>query len=316
MSEYFKHRIDYINSWPNVELFQVEKQYREKCEDLRAKGKELFLPMKMWYSEDRDYNIAISQIMDSLDMMPYYPNHAFLFLAAALDNLLDKKIRGGNTTEHLKNFADKLEDIETKNVSLQNTFKSLYNVIPMQACGFLANAIFTNEHNKRKGDTIGPSQAYKRVTQDEHGSELPDRSSIVRAIQIKYHIEDKIGKETIRNVASLFKKILNENKIELNGTQILISENFRLDLLLSGLIYSFRNAGAHGKSMAFSKSSLTDMKRYALNYFCFLSTYTVLMSLLIDTLFDGNAQEKYNELYTVVNENCEMMRSFFGHNLG
>lgn len=320
MSEYFKHRIDYINSWPNVELFPVEKQYRVKCDDLKVKGKNLFLPMKMWYSEDRDYNIAISHIMDSLDMMPYYPNHAFLFLFSALDGLLKNKYENKNITACLKLCIIDIDSLQRAHSDVANILNLLFSIIPLRACYFLANTIYTKQiDNKSDGSVeLKDSLARNRVIRDENNVLVDERCRIIDAIQRKYLISDKIPKESARDVACLLKKIFIKDEISLVDSNFNITQSFRLHLLLSGLIYSFRNDEAHGNSMAFSKSSLTDMNRYALNYFCFLSAYVILMVLLIMSYINGDKEKekKYKQLFTITKDNCTSMKEFFGNHLG
>ena len=318
MSEYFKHRIDYINNWPNVTYFGAEEIYRKRCDELEKKGEILFLPIKMWVSADKGYNICISHLIDSLDMLPYYPNHGFLFAFVALDHLLGVKyIRENNLTKKLKIFADYLYKLEQDYSSIKYIFQNLYQILPVQACILMANAIFnkTVRINADNTTRLEESKAYKRVTQDNNGGICTYRKDIIDAITRKYSISDKLALETQRQVACLFKKIFISDDVQIDGIAVTDSEKLRQHLLLSGIIYSFRNMGAHGSSMAFSKSSLTDMKRYALNFFCFLSVYTVLVIGMIDLYYTDDKAEKYSELEKATIKNCNQMSGFFGHNL-
>ena len=318
MEDYSKIRIQYINNWPNVTYFGAEEIYRKKYDELTAKGENLFSPTKMWINMDKEYNICISHLIDSLDMLPYYPNHGFLFAFVALDRLLSAKYSGeSNLTKKLKMFADYLYKLEQTYSSIKCVFQNLYHILPIQSCILLANAIFNKTMSKNADNTtkVEESNAYKRITKDSNAKTCTYRKNIIDAITRKYSIGDKLEPKVQRQVACLFKKIFICDGVQIDGVDVTDYEKLRHHLLVSGIIYSFRNMGAHGSSMAFSKSSLTDMKRYALNYFCFLSVYTISMIGMIDLYYTDDKVEKYSELEKTTKKNCSQMRNFFGHNL-
>ena len=66
MEDYKRKRVDYINQWPQSSLFDAELQYYQRCEAfVETNGVQPFLPLKMWYEADKDYNIALSRIIES-----------------------------------------------------------------------------------------------------------------------------------------------------------------------------------------------------------------------------------------------------------
>ena len=79
------------------------------------------------------------------------------------------------------------------------------------------------------------------------------------------------------------------------------------------MIYSLRNDAIHGSSMSSTKSSKTDLVRYANNYYSFLSIYVLLMLLLIEGSFSDEKKKEtyYNELLIVTKNNIADYKSLF-----
>lgn len=123
----------------------------------------------------------------------------------------------------------------------------------------------------------------------------------IDAIFRHYHYDPLHFNDSIRQSALLYRKIFANNTIVVDGTTFNITDNLRLHLLVSGIIYSLRNDSLHGSSMSSTKSSKTTPKRYAMNYYCYLATYTLLMLLLVDksTMPEANKNSKYAELKNI-----------------
>jgi hypothetical protein len=69
--------------------------------------------------------------------------------------------------------------------------------------------------------------------------------------------------------------------------------------------------------MSSTKSSKTTPKRYAMNYYCYLATYTLLMLLLVNksTMPEANKNSKYAELKNITLSNVTDFGNLFGNHL-
>lgn len=290
MSNYVQKRVDYINNWPKSQPFSAEQNYEKRCNNfIETHQTYPFRPVKVWWSNDDTYNRTISHLIDSLDMMPYHPNFSFQFIFSGLDYFTNK-LYSKNTTSNLKHTIADLVALIQQNADIKRTLDSLFEVLPVNTSLYLYQCLYGNSgHN---------SNVKNRVCTDQNNSRIPNHDSITNLVFSKYGYDPaNYNNGLIRNGALLYRKMFVLDTVEINGQSITISNELRLYLLLCGVIYSLRNDALHGSSMSSTKSSLTSPERYASNYYCFLTTYTVLMIMLImKTITDRmNQSEKYLE---------------------
>ena len=310
MEDYKRKRVDYINQWPQSSLFDAELQYYQRCEAfVETNGVQPFLPLKMWYEADKDYNIALSRIIESLESMPTKPHHAFSYAFICFD-LYSEKIAptGKNITERIKYIIDRIDLLAQQNPDIDQLLKDLFSSIPMQSTLFMYKVLFE--------DLSSNDQVYKRVTKDYNGVDNANRKALLNSIYQKYGYDKTQFGSSIRKGSALLRKLLFQNSIILGNDTYTIDRIIRLHLLLSGFLYSLRNSSAHGDSISITKSSNTSPERYALNYYAFLSMYCICLLLLIDgsTAIDENT--KYKELSTVMGNNISNMKKLFGSHMG
>ena len=290
MSNYVQKRVDYINNWPKNQTYP-------------------FRPVKVWWSNDDTYNRTISHLIDSLDMMPYHPNFSFQFIFSGLDYFTNK-LYSKNTTSNLKHTIADLVALIQQNADIKRTLDSLFEVLPVNTSLYLYQCLYGNSgHN---------SNVKNRVCTDQNNSRIPNHDSITNLVFSKYGYDPaNYNNGLIRNGALLYRKMFVLDTVEINGQSITISNELRLYLLLCGVIYSLRNDALHGSSMSSTKSSLTSPERYASNYYCFLTTYTVLMIMLImKTITDPmNQSKKYLELKNTTLENVQNFKLLFGNHI-
>lgn len=309
MQDFKKKRIEYINNWPKSKLFPAEEIYKNKCIQFEQEGRKLFQQLRMWESSDENYNMAISHLIDCLEMLPLKPNHAFLFLFFAIDSYSEIIFQNMNMTNRLKKMADTFATQAVSNIDLLDIFNTLFEVMPVQVGVFLLNELYTPSVSG-----VPCSQCYKRVTEDEKNTIVLDRKDLLDSIWSKY-FQGSPNNDSIRKCSCLLRKLFLQDKVLINGKNFDITLSTRLHILISGVIYSFRNKTTHGDSMAFSKSSMCDQKRYALNYFCFFTSYVILMILLINGDYSGDKNLKIKELKDITIANCNSIKKFFGSNL-
>ena len=310
MSNYVQKRVDYINNWPKSQPFSAEQNYEKRCNNfIETHQTYPFRPVKVWWSNDDTYNRTISHLIDSLDMMPYHPNFSFQFIFSGLDYFTNK-LYSKNTTSNLKHTIADLVALIQQNADIKRTLDSLFEVLPVNTSLYLYQCLYGNSgHN---------SNVKNRVCTDQNNSRIPNHDSITNLVFSKYGYDPaNYNNGLIRNGALLYRKMFVLDTVEINGQSITISNELRLYLLLCGVIYSLRNDALHGSSMSSTKSSLTSPERYASNYYCFLTTYTVLMIMLImKTITDPMKQsKKYLELKNTTLENVQNFKLLFGNHI-
>lgn len=310
MSNYVQKRVDYINNWPKSQPFSAEQNYEKRCNNfIETHQTHPFRPVKVWWSNDDTYNRTISHLIDSLDMMPYHPNFSFQFIFSGLDYFTNK-LYSKNTTSNLKHTIADLVALIQQNADIKRTLDSLFEVLPVNTSLYLYQCLYGNSgHN---------SNVKNRVCTDQNNSRIPNHDSITNLVFSKYGYDPaNYNNGLIRNGALLYRKMFVLDTVEINGQSITISNELRLYLLLCGVIYSLRNDALHGSSMSSTKSSLTSPERYASNYYCFLTTYTVLMIMLImKTITDPmNQSKKYLELKNTTLVNVQNFKLLFGNHI-
>lgn len=310
MSNYVQKRVDYINNWPKSQPFSAEQNYEKRCNNfIETHQTHPFRPVKVWWSNDDTYNRTISHLIDSLDMMPYHPNFSFQFIFSGLDYFTNK-LYSKNTTSNLKHTIADLVALIQQNADIKRTLDSLFEVLPVNTSLYLYQCLYGNSgHN---------SNVKNRVCTDQNNSRIPNHDSITNLVFSKYGYDPaNYNNGLIRNGALLYRKMFVLDTVEINGQSITISNELRLYLLLCGVIYSLRNDALHGSSMSSTKSSLTSPERYASNYYCFLTTYTVSMIMLImKTITDPmNQSKKYLELKNTTLENVQNFKLLFGNHI-
>lgn len=302
MSEYSRKRIAYINSWPNVEPFDAEKEYQKRCSDYSDKyGSVPFLPMKMWDNDDITYNIFVSKLIDSLEMMPLWPNRAFAFLFGGFDYYSGVIIRNGNMTIRLKRIATEIIELTKVNCDVWEIIKLLFDEIPMSVSAYIYKREFTD------------TKVYNRVANDECDKPT-HRKQLLLSINAKYGF-DANSPGTIRKANALIRRLFRNDTIDVDGNSFNISNEDRLQILLSGLLYTLRNDTLHGLSISMTKSSQTSARRYALNYYSFLALYTISMIFVIRNDMTINENEKYVLLKQSISDNISNMKALFGNQL-
>ena len=304
MSDYVQKRINYINDWPNCTPFEAEENYKHRCDQfLEINHRYPLTLMKLWIDADDNYNRAISHVIDSLDVMPYHPNFAFSFAFSSLDYYCKRVYSKKNITCCLKKLADDISDLSSQDSDVHDLLKPLFLAIPVSGTMYLYKNLCGLKTD---------NNAYTRVTTNIDNRKNCARSQLIDSINQKY------GQDTTnRNPALLYRRIFSEDQLSIDNVIFKITNNTRLHLLLSGIIYTLRNDSLHGSSMSSTKSSKTTPKRYALNYYGYLATYTILMIFFIkcSSMSDIEKRTKYSELKDVTIKNMSDFREFFGNHI-
>jgi len=309
MRDFKMMRIEYINNWPNSEKFPHEKEYEALVNNFET-GKKLFSPMSYSYSTDREYNIAISFMIDALDMLPNYPNFAFEFIFKAVDIYSEKLYATiPQLTQRLQNLVDYEITNLFSNTNFLKVVEKLFKEIPNSTCQYLY-ARLLDEYDEsqtiynQKGKC---KQIIGRIV--KRGNDINQYSNLAKILEYackKYKYDSDNYSESIRKGSRFIFNIFTKDEMDIDGCIVELNTSDKLTLWINGVLFTMRNDRAHGDGISSFKSSLTSLKTYAHNYFCFLSVY-ILLSAMLEPTKVGNEETLSN-----FTNNIESYRSLFG----
>lgn len=313
-------RHEYIKNWPNVQPFKEEKDYENKILRFKEEGNELFLPHPISYSSDKDHNIAVSFIIDALDVMPIHPNFAFDFIFRAFDQYSGKLFNSNNLKASLDKGIDKWVEIISQNAKAEMFFNKLLENIPQITGQYLQARIFKGYDGSKNAEDNG-GLVLKRLL----ASEKKGRVTVVHNQKMKKIIEGSFRKfgfnerdydYSIRDGSRFLLVYLKKDSVKLpdsnnNDEEITVDLVDKMHLLVHGILYTMRNDRVHGDSSSSFKSSKASFRTYAHNHFCFISMYFLLHLLMIDP-----TSNEMNTLITTMDKNVDNYVEFYKSVLG
>lgn len=309
MSTDFKEkRIDYLNNWPNVEPFDIEKEYYGLVKKIKKESGTIFIPFQLKKNNDVSYNKTISFMIEAVDQIEKYPNFSYEFIFKAYDCFMDLYYP---SIIQITDKNKKLCDNEWKNILnshsvLMRAFEKLIAVIPVKACQYLYI---------RLTERTGENKAYQRVTTDVSGGSSNyslKRKDFVDAIETKYGVDYTNYAESIRNASLLYRYILKNNSISVDTKKYSIITEDKLHILVSGFLYTLRNDIMHGSSISITKSSKTTLGTFAIDYFAYLLLYYLLIILIIGKFSNDYPVDVYDRLADNIEKNINLYKQLFG----
>lgn len=308
-------RHEYIKNWPNVQPFEVESNYENKILLFKEEGNDLFLPHPISYSSDKDRNIAISFIIDALDVMPKHPNFAFDFTFRAFDQYSGKLFGEKTLKGTLKRSINQWVALINSNNDAKVFLNKLLENIPQITTQYLYTRIF-KEYDGSKPAEENEGFLLKRLLDRE----MKNKKWVANDAKMKDVIEltfKKFGfdgldySDTIRKGSRFFRAYFNKDSVELpisdkKNVKISVELVDKLHLLVNGILYTMRNDRAHGSSSSSFKSSTASLRTYAHNHFCFISIYFLLHLLMIDP-----TSNEIDDLVDVMNKNVDNYVKFY-----
>lgn len=299
-------RIDYLNNWPNVVPFEIEEQYCKKVEEIKELENTIFVPYPLKYEENADYNKAVSFMIEAVEELEKYPNHAFEFMFKSYDTF-SKIIYSDNITDRNRRLCDnKWSLIITSNNKLNDAICLLLESIPMKACQYIYSRM-CNRHSK----------AYNRVVKEIGGMiDNTNRKNIIESIENKYGYDFNNYSESIRLASALYRIMLKNREIDVNNSKYSVSMCDKLHFIISGYIYTLRNDTMHGSTISITKSSKANMSTYANNYYAFMFLYYLVNILILDEYSSDYNINKYDELADNIKQNIKLYKLIFGNHIG
>ncbi|MFD7909071.1 hypothetical protein ACFV4G_43410 [Kitasatospora sp. NPDC059747] len=273
-----QQRIDHFNLWPKAQKFEAEKRFAELLEPYPLE--DLFFPYQLPDTDNKESHIMISYLLDAVDSLPYRPDHAFDWVWRAFE-FSCKQVPGckENTTKALRSVSTKLDDYFVANSEVGDAFFDLVSRVPIRTCKFLLKKIVDEGGYEFVGDGYKGFSIFAKRLLFANGAPPVVSASIQSVLHyLSWHYR-AVGGAELRNGATLLRRILRGEKVELGGIFYQLSRPEILFLTLSGLAYAFRNGRAHAESIAPFRSSLAKVQTYAHCWFMFLIIYELTFAL-------------------------------------
>jgi len=132
---------------------------------------------------------------------------------------------------------------------------------------------------------------------------------IIQKIKLKY---DYSNIEERRKGSRFLYRLLKGDELNIDGEIIKADFDQKLNFLINGILYTFRNDRAHGGIISPFRSSKATMKTYAHCSFCFLTGYYLLLALIH---FRSDKLILTTELKRNYSDNLKMYKELYGRNL-
>lgn len=227
-ADFKKKRIEYLNNWPNVEPFEIERQYYETVDKVKNDNGTIFKPFQLKRNEDVLYNKTISFVIESMDQLEKYPNFSYEFIFKAYDCFIEHYYSSvSQITDKNKMLCNnEWRNILSSNSKLMTAFGKMISDIPVKACQYTYIRIF---------DKTRSNKAYQRVTTDISGgisSTSNNRKEFIDAIENKYGMDISQYANTIRNASMLYRYLLKNDSIIVDTKSYNITIEDKLHILV------------------------------------------------------------------------------------
>ena len=275
------NRIENYNNWPARKKFSAEIKFIERLKILGDQP--CFTTYKLHDNENKDFHVTVSYLIDAIDSLPLRPDHAFDWVWRAFEYLLYAiEPTKSNITERLRTKAIPIitTTLESHN-ELSLAFIEFINEIPFQTCEYLTKQIITNSPYDINKIPVKDLTPYAKRLVLKSGNP-PGYSNKITSLLIKISENFNYTETTERRKsASLLKKSIQAENIKLTDSiNIKLGHDEVIFLLVSGLLYEFRNDRAHAQLITPFASSTAQIKTYAHCWYLFLFVYNLVIILL------------------------------------
>lgn len=322
--DFLKKHIKYNNDWDGKNIWKCDLQ--DKLDSLMsAKNISNFLvPLKL----DSNAKDILAQepiiarlftiILDVYDELPYRPDAAFDISWRALEKMMiyySREVdnnKSSNVTELVKQMPVIISELLESNASLKSAFQLLLDNHSLASLKFCFNYLADDNRVKDSYDLLidkDSNRISKRMqcamNQNSVDSSLSTTlySEFIKKYLTKDFYENaKKGDGSVVAVTSrkaamcLISFMKATQDIDLNGVKfkpMVLSK--RLELLMSGVLYSIRNNRFHGENYSLFKSSRANQTTYYSMYYCLIVTY-ILYWIVLYALLDKKGKMKFYTL--------------------
>lgn len=303
-----KKRIRINNKWPKKILFEIEKVYEDRISNFNEGL--IFTPVKFNFTDDQYFHRSLAYILDALDFYPNRPDLSFDFVWRGIDSL-SKEILKSKFSIEVNATQSLLETIKrvwipylNADLKFEQQFLKLIASIPVQSCEYLFKRIYSDFELPNR------NRVSNRLTQINGRRSLNiEAEDILIKMHNKFNLSDNMQ---IRNGAFVFKKFFSNEELELNGSKYKFDLEQKLNFIINGILYTYRNDRSHGGVFSPFRSSVCKLRTYAHCNFCFLVTYYLLIMLM------NYRQELIvdkSKLLKNINYNILLFQKFYGRSL-
>lgn len=322
-----KLRIDRVNSWkPNLNeenydyLFPIEKDFLARVNSQLTENRlALFVPLSYPYELDKEYHIYISYLIESLDVLPLKMDLSFDFSWKGLELYMGKAYEN-HKGQKISNVSDLIKysrshywyDVLSENTNILASINSFIQLMPSQSYEYLGKRMFKDY------TILSPKNnaLYTRLAMT-NGNVDTKIDNLLKDIFTKYGILDN-GDKT-RKVGRLIYKLLIGHTIslpkfddELNENEYTLNLKEKIDFIVNGLLYTYRNERFHGNTFSPFKSSKASLQTYSHAHYLFLWTYFLVN---FTKLYLNNTTISLQEVENNIRTNVDIFEQLYGRHL-
>lgn len=271
------------------QLFRVEQEYRLRVDAVRN---ELFRPLPLSVENDHHKGREVSYLVDSLSLLEERPDLAFDVMWKAFDSAISR-VSARNITDSLHTFVD-------SRWASDSIVNELCSFVPFRASSYMYKKLVV-------GDSSG-------VT-DERATKRLSRLDSCSLELLFCYLRDKFGSvdpASRRDGVRVLAQSLSGRPVSTGGgPSISLNSTERCGLLISGLLYTFRNERIHGGITSPFLSSKANIGTYTVPWYASVVAYYCL--ILVWLRDDGGVASDFEaEILDSIRKNKSSLLALFG----
>ncbi|MGO7861644.1 hypothetical protein ACC676_08535 [Rhizobium ruizarguesonis] len=308
--DFKRERVRAHNRWPDKIFFKAEEIFNARLEEFGVD--QLFTPLQISESDDRDYQLCVGHLIDGLEALPLRP-----------DYLLDHAIKvielAGTSLAPNGGIRGVMEKLGTALLALdrpnwEKIIDELTGAMPVYLYELMARRVLQIATKPQTGPIKGlrgrAEHAFGKpfydafickYTLDSHGALITtaDEDNKKPASRLlKLYMSGRQGTRATPSTPS---------QLDLSDARNVPSYERRIECILSILLFTIRNERAHGSVISPFRSSKARIERYENYYFLTLLAYVFAsgaMALKYHTVISS-------DVLSCCRTNISQQRSFF-----
>lgn len=295
-------RIKSHNVWPVHTPSQAEREFTKLVDELTPS---LFLSPFQFSNEneDPDFHRHLGMLIDSMEMLPSRPDHAFDVCFRVVDELAQKLTARGTITDALSGLGTFVCNNLSSSAVWKSAIDEIAQHLPPVAGRYLAQRLLESfplpkDPLKSRAENILGKKRYEHFFQ-KYRTDQPTSTDSSEAERLIATANNKAG-EFLKLLVSLrtpYSKSAHTtySELDLSKPVALLNASEALNCMLSLLAYTARNERVHGSSLSPFRSSKASLTTYASYYFQFHLLYAVSVGLIIECFPGCGAIEDWRE---------------------
>jgi hypothetical protein len=274
--DFKKERVRAHNEWPEKILFKAESMFKSKL-DAFAED-QLFTGVQLGQSEDRDFQLCVSHLIDGLEFLPFRPDY-LLDHSIKVIELAGKSLAPNNG---IKGVTQRLGGalLALDRAGWEAIVDELTRAMPVYLYELMARRILQTatmpQTGPIKGLKVRAEHALGKVFYDafiEKYTLDPHGKIIATAAEDSKKVAANLLKLYMSGVKGTRVRPSTPSPLDLSIEKNIPSHERRMECLLSILLFTIRNERAHGSVISPFRSSKARIERYENYYFLMLIAY-------------------------------------------